>query len=162
MLFTFTKIRSKKMQHLLKTGCKHYAELLGLRKDLRKNLVINLEFFFGPEDEDCGFCYWEDRRKKPREFTIQLDGRREPEEIMQDLAHEMVHVKQMARGELVDMQRGGWMWQGEEVYATGDKWKDYWYCPWEMEARAMERPMYLKFIEDFDPECETAKLLDGE
>ena len=157
----FDNVGSKKLQHLFSIACEHYGETLGLRSDLRRNMTITIEFISpSDEDEDCGFCYWEDRRNKPREFVVQLDVNRDVNDQLQDLAHEFVHIKQMARGELVDMSNG-WAWKGEYVKQTGDKWKDYWYCPWEMEARAMERPMYMKFMEDFDPADETAKLLEG-
>jgi hypothetical protein len=61
------------------------------------------------------------------------------------LAHEMVHVKQYAKGELKDF-----------VYGTRVKFKgsiiddnkvDYWDQPWEIEAHGREKGLYLKFLQ---------------
>lgn len=57
------------------------------------------------------------------------------------LAHELVHVKQFARGEL---DFGLTRWKSKSN--MGDV--DYWDQPWEKEARKLQNKLLLKFAEE--------------
>jgi hypothetical protein len=66
----------------------------------------------------------------PREYQIYIRASRARDMQLRSLAHEMVHMKQFALGELkFDQESGLAIWQGqfhEEV--------EYWDSPWEIEA----------------------------
>jgi len=73
--------------------------------------------------------------------------------IMKYLAHELVHVKQYALGEMVDVPSGGCMWKGQlypddKVMAadrTIYKW-EYFEAPWELEAYGRMEGLYAMFV----------------
>ena len=61
--------------------------------------------------------------------------------MLQCLAHEMVHVKQYARGELSSELITA-RWQGK-VYKITSSFEDYLNWPWEVEAYGRDRSLYL-------------------
>ena len=59
------------------------------------------------------------------------------------LAHEMVHVKQFARGELKDYLRiDAVKWKNKTYNLSKVK---YWSCPWEKEAHKKDKILYESF-----------------
>ena len=68
---------------------------------------------------------------------MELDSSDKPDVILQNFAHEMVHVKQWARGELKDVMRGYSLckWKGELVDTEKVEYYD---TPWEIEAFGRE------------------------
>jgi hypothetical protein len=93
--------------------------------------------------EEDGFCCIEDYNKsgKPREFTIEIDKSLNLKTMLLVLAHECVHVKQYATGELDDNLS---VWRGRKV--NSDK-VPYWEHPWEIEAYGREKGLYVRFAE---------------
>jgi len=79
-----------------------------------------------------------------RELAIALDSRLSHEQLFCTLAHEMVHAKQYARGQLkiYDKRNGdfGFKWMGQRCDS------DYLDCPWEVEAFSRERVLANKII----------------
>jgi hypothetical protein len=60
------------------------------------------------------------------------------------LAHEMVHVKQYARGELyVGAYSGKHRWQGKWVSDN----INYWDAPWEIEAHGRESGLFIQYAD---------------
>mgnify|MGYP003328371186 CR=1 FL=1 len=61
------------------------------------------------------------------------------------LAHEMVHVKQYAKGEMKDIFRPARMvkWHGVKYNIEET---DYWELPFEIEAYGREKGLYIKFM----------------
>ena len=67
---------------------------------------------------------------KPREFQIELNPVIGSHDILETLAHEMVHVKQTVRGQL--SSRGvSLFWRGKKVLCSKINYYDR---PWEIEA----------------------------
>jgi hypothetical protein len=65
--------------------------------------------------------------------------------IMETIAHEMVHVKQYAKGELVDLSRcGSTRWQNNLI----DSATNYWDLPWEIEAHGRELGLFIRWAEE--------------
>ena len=60
-------------------------------------------------------------------------------DMMQNLAHEMVHAKQFLRGELGYNCAGDWRWKNRN--AGGYKYENQ---PWEKEATRLEKPLFDK------------------
>lgn len=108
------------------------------------NLELDIEFY---TKLDCqGLCINEDDTKRSRFFTIQLRNSKEDTEcdIIQTLAHEMVHVKQYAKNEHV--KRFATTKNGIKIESVwlGKSWRrkqneNEWYdAPWEVEAYGRE------------------------
>lgn len=61
---------------------------------------------------------------------------------MSTLAHELVHVKQFARGELTDNLQ---YWKGKDHSET-----KYWEQPWEKEARRLQKKLMNEYMSEFE------------
>jgi hypothetical protein len=95
-----------------------------------------------------GFCMAhegdEGRADRPRLFEIEVHKRLPLRKMLQTVAHEMVHVKQYARGELYQGMRVNKMrWQGKWVSNN----VDYWDQPWEIEAHGREHGLFIQWAE---------------
>lgn len=102
-----------------------------------------------------GECEWEDDNLRPREFMIRLDAEMGKRKMLITLAHEMVHVKQYAKGEMRDLIRcGNTKWHKESV-DTDDV--NYWDLPWEIEAHGREAGLYVRFKKHWWKEKKNAK-----
>lgn len=61
---------------------------------------------------------------------------------MSTLAHELVHVKQFARGELTENLQ---YWKGKDHSET-----KYWEQPWEKEARRLQKKLMNEYMSEFE------------
>ena len=59
------------------------------------------------------------------------------------LAHEMVHVKQYARGELKDYLRDDVVRWKRKIFRLSEV--EYWTSPWEVEAYEKDKILYEAF-----------------
>jgi len=105
------------------------------------SLIKNLK-----EKEDVvGDCVWEDSSYMPRHFTIRIDSSQSKHDMLQTVAHEMVHVKQFARGELKDTDSLSiCKWNGKDINHMKTHYYD---CPWEIEAHGRERGIFIRWVE---------------
>lgn len=122
-----------------------FAEKL-LSKKISKNIDLTIRFTNLGSNHPGAECGWEDTNIRPKEFEIAIDrnwGRRAQ---LINLAHEMVHVKQYATGELMDFT-------SEKLY-NYSKWRNvkylneehtYWDQPWEIDAYGRELGLYKKY-----------------
>ena len=110
---------------------------------------INLNPHYEKKTTDSGDRIWEDTNRYPREFTINLDSH-DDDWMVQTLAHEMVHVKQWARGEMMDC------YDCDDGSPTKTKWKskyvniktiEYEDWPWEKEALRIEKRLYDEWLQ---------------
>jgi hypothetical protein len=77
-----------------------------------------------------------------KQFVINLEWNNKlGKRVLQCLAHEMVHVKQYAKGELKFHEKGNLVTFQREQY-QGD---EYWESLWEIEAYGREVGLYQKF-----------------
>ena len=118
-----------------------------MSKRLTDRLEINIKFV--PElyerDQVFGNCIWEDENVRPKEFTIELDPDQDMRKILETLAHELVHVKQFARGEMKDLMSVKKVsWNGTR-YDRAET--DYWDLPWEIEAHGRECGLFCRWAE---------------
>ena len=114
-----------------------YAEYL-MTKSMLEN--IHLRIKFDKKLEVCGYASVEeyDFGRKPREFLIEINPHIGAREILDTLAHEMVHVKQYAYSETNESLT---RWKGQ--YISDDV--DYYDQPWEVEAYGMAVGLFTKF-----------------
>jgi len=68
-------------------------------------------------------------------ITMDLDSRMSVEKLIEVVAHEMVHVKQIAKGQLKYVGKK-MFWKGKRVYPKKMSYYDH---PWEIEAWKMQR-----------------------
>jgi hypothetical protein len=117
----------------------HFANIL-FSHQLKRYIDLDIRFV----KMDCmhGTVIVEDYNDKglPRSFTIEVNRSDDPEEKIKTIAHEMVHVKQYAKGELSEEMD---IWRGSKVNADSI---DYFEQPWEIEAESVGLNMYESFI----------------
>lgn len=115
------------------------------------NLEINVKMRKFDDKEDAyGYCMAVDgpRPDRPREFEIELHTGMTLRKLLETVCHEMVHVKQYARGELYESERQDkHRWQGKWV--DWDK-IDYWDRPWEIEANGRECGLFVRWAQEND------------
>ena len=71
-----------------------------MSKRLAKSLNIKVHFVKGLLDKynQAGNCMWEDDSYRPKEFLLEIDADLKLRRVLQSVCHEMVHVKQFAKG----------------------------------------------------------------
>lgn len=93
-----------------------------------------------------GSAIWDDNNHRPREFTVEVDANLTKKLSTETILHEMVHVKQYAKGELKDLMR----------YFSLKRWGSrlvdeskiaYDRLPWEKEAYKLEEVLFQKWKE---------------
>tara|TARA_R100000808_G_C2155495_1_gene168235 strand:- start:8700 stop:9161 length:462 start_codon:yes stop_codon:yes gene_type:complete len=143
----FRNVPKRKMS-TFRHAADFYAHKL-MSKRLLKNLMVKIEFIDGLSDKtsEGGNCIWSDDYIRPREFEIQLDKSDDFEYMLTALAHEMVHVKQWATGEMKEVwnQNEACKWLGNVIDTAKT---EYWDYPWEIEAHGRERGLYVRFCEE--------------
>jgi uncharacterized protein YjaZ len=78
----------------------------------------------------------------PKYLIMLLDSKLDVERLVLTIAHEMVHVKQYARGQITHKPGGKtYYWMGKKVR------KSYFNQPWELEAFGKERILANKIFQ---------------
>lgn len=94
-----------------------------------------------------GSCIHLDDSQRPRDFLIELDAYLSNRYLLLTLAHEIVHVKQYARGELKQRSSNVYKWD-KKTYHVNETWNPkYNRLPWEIEARGMEEILLVEWAE---------------
>lgn len=92
-----------------------------------------------------GECTWLDSNDRPREFEITLSRNLPWTDILQALAHELVHVKQFARNEMKDyLSNRPTTWFGKPIDAD----MPYYDLPWEAEAYDREVVLMHAYVKE--------------
>tara|TARA_R100001463_G_scaffold32217_1_gene72363 strand:+ start:354 stop:860 length:507 start_codon:yes stop_codon:yes gene_type:complete len=126
-------------------------------KRLRKNLEINIHMRPHAESGEAMLDEFADRRR-PRSFRVILDRskmefndsgeeRTDAEvalEILKTLGHELVHVKQYAKGELTTDRTGALRYNGVHYYVNN--LLEYFDLPYEIEAYGREKGLLVGFL----------------
>lgn len=138
-------------------GCKtqrNYVESLArfaadtlMSKRLQKNLDVEIQLVANlmKKEQVYGDSCWEDNNWRPREFTVRADSKLRLRRLLETIAHEMVHVKQFAKGEMVDMARADKIrWCGKMFEENDENYYDY---PWEVEAHGRELGLFIRWAQ---------------
>lgn len=110
------------------------------------SLELNIRLRDFGKDDTYGYCLATDDadQARPREFNIDINCRVKLRLMLETVAHELVHVKQFARGELyqssVTMKH---RWQGKWYKRT----PSYWNQLWEIEAHGRELGLFIQWCE---------------
>ena len=89
--------------------------------------------------EAYGYCLSLDKRT----FELEIEKKLNLKTLLTTVAHEMVHVKQFARGELYENSANKHRWQGTWL----NKDPEYWDAPWEIEAHGREIGLFVQWAE---------------
>ena len=84
-----------------------------------------------------GYCCSLDKRT----FEIEVDRNMRQRPLLETVAHEMVHVKQYAKGELTEGK-----WQGKLINPD----EDYWDRGYEIEAHGREIGLFIRWAQNCD------------
>jgi len=134
------QVHAKVMRSALQWYARDLMPQLTTDIAIELNIVDNL---VRDERMDAAVTWLEDP-VKPRKFVMELDAGLNLERTLEMLAHEMVHVKQFATGELVDNPGGKTVkWMGKRVSVRDDD--GYWTLPWEIEAYGRQPGLYARF-----------------
>lgn len=88
----------------------------------------------------CGIGNIEEKR--PRSFEILLNTNISKNKQIKTLAHEMVHLKQIAKGQLVTYGCETYKWNDEKLEMSQDEYSN---MPWEIEANHSEDTLILEY-----------------
>ena len=116
---------------------------------IKDSLDIRVHFKDLEKQGVYGFCEADpegssERLDRPREFKLEIHSKMKLRKLLLTIAHEMVHVKQYARGELYQGTRiAKHRWQGKWISNN----LDYWDQPWEIEANGREAGLFIRWVE---------------
>lgn len=117
----------------------------------RLGLILHVKFTNILKRENLyGVCEIDDDTPptRPRKFHIEIDKTLSLYEQLETLAHELVHVRQWARGHMYNYADSRIRYKnriyGEADY-TSMKVKE---LPWEEEALSLEAPTVTKFLDE--------------
>ena len=129
----------KRFRPFVKRAAMFYAcELMTER--MLENISIRIKF--DPKLDALGYADVLDYNdsNKPRDFEIEINPLAGSHDILETLAHEMVHVKQYAYGETNEY---GTRWRGQRINTENLSYYDE---PWEIEAYGLSTGLFSKFV----------------
>ncbi len=120
-----------------------------MSKRLAETLTVTIHFVadMGDLEGDCGYEDHDQLTVNPKEFTIRIGNEsKKLSKQLRTICHEMVHVKQYAKGEMKYLWRPArhTKYNGE-IYSDE---MDYWDTPWEIEAFGREAGLYVRWVDD--------------
>lgn len=128
-------------RNLVESCIKFFIRELGLERS-RYSLVIMAEKGLREAEDAQGIVF----RFGERDLAMLVDSRLNYKDLVETIAHEMVHVRQMARGTLktaVSRGRTHQIWRGKKMGEIA-----YHRRPWEIEAFQLERLLVNNFVYD--------------
>lgn len=124
------------------------AEFYAKKLHIPDDTIIAIGLYNGLDV--AGYCIKRDREVFPY-FIIALDiaVNEDQEPPLSILAHEMVHVKQYVKGELID--HGKYCkWHGKKYQESEINSEEYFFSPWEVEAYGMQVGLYHFYLRSLE------------
>lgn len=116
-----------------------------LKKKLETTVYFRENYF--KETGNYADCVWEDTHVRPLEFTINFEPKQKLAVFLNTFAHEMVHVKQWAKGEMYVHQRDLSITSFRKQLIDTNK-VNYWDQPWEIEAYGRSVGLVVQWAQD--------------
>lgn len=135
---------SKRQKELVESIAEFCAYKLMPRLAPKISITIKLSDTLKKREKIYGDCIWEDEDLYPREFTIRADACQKQRQLLETIAHEMVHVKQYARDEMRQLSTKP-VCRFNGAHYPNDL--DYWDQPWEIEAHGREKGLFIRWAE---------------
>lgn len=85
--------------------------------------------------------------RRPKEFLVRADSTIQLRNLLVTVAHELVHVKQWATGEMYEYHNVCGTTRFKDKKINTDK-TDYWDFPWEIEAHGREMGLFIRWAEE--------------
>lgn len=151
MLVTVTKCNDSKLSAEIEQAAHFFGSIL-LSSRLLPHIAVDITF--KSKLDVLGTCVptYNNRWYKSRRFEVLLRKYRSTKCTLLTLAHEMVHVRQFAKGQLNGSHT---KWCGNHFDSSLTSYAD---LPWEIEASSLERILYIAYKETKnDSECQTNK-----
>jgi nitrate/nitrite-specific signal transduction histidine kinase len=139
-----TKCRDAKRRKIVQAAAEYFIQKLLPQKRVL-NLDIRILDGLIELRGNAGEC-WD--LKPEHDYTVIIDGSLPLPHILTTLAHELTHVKQFAKKELIFGKKSD-IWKGV-VFSHATRGKKYLSLPWEKEARSKEIPLVVEFINTLD------------
>ena len=148
-------IKFKNQKYVAPLVLEHFKDIGGfimdkfftkaMQKKLKVTVVFKKDMY--KDEKIFGWCIWEDTHFRPKEFTIDIDPDQKLHVLMDCFAHELVHVKQWAKGEYYQTMKNN------KVYVFNKKKVDtakvnYWDQPWEIEAHGRAIGLVVQWAQD--------------
>jgi len=108
-----------------------------IEKLMPRMQTLNIEISLKKINGAMGYCLCETKR----DFELEIGTNQRLRRLLETVAHEMVHVKQFARGELTEKQ--AWMGKTYDINKT-----EYWDLPWEIEAHGREVGLFIRWCQE--------------
>ena len=106
----------------------------------QKNITVTIELKRNLAEKEGAFGWCMDEGDK--EYTVTVDSSQDLPTLLQTVCHEMVHVKQYARGEHTQLARGVFRWK-RRYYSLDTEYDKQ---PWEKEAFKLEGPLFEEYV----------------
>ena len=143
MICSFSKSIPNKDRKLLEDASEFYLKALNISKSVLNNTMlifsyVDMDFVASVRKINSGGKY--------NAFKVFISTRQAEDPVLQSLAHEMVHVKQMLLGELEeedDDEHAKWNNTTMSINVSID---EYYELPWEKEAYAKEEELYGAYL----------------
>lgn len=128
-------------------------------KRILENLEISLKFDSEllAKSGDVAQMEWLDNHVRARVFSIYIDSNLSSFLKLLSIMHEMVHVKQYAKGELFQSSKNWSMHKWNRSEWINEEKMDYWELPWEIEAHGREKGMLISWMKATTLLSETEK-----
>lgn len=135
--------------------CRQFVRFFSNRffsKDLNKQISVKLKFVkksLIAYEDDCANVEWMDNNRQPRKFVINIytPPKVTLRYIISTLAHEMVHVKQFVKNELIDLPSTDYNVSVFKNKKYNINKVSYYDQPWEIEAYGRERGLTREYLE---------------
>ena len=111
--YVYVSNESIKIKRFTKTVV-HYA----IQQLMPRMKTLSVDVIYEENTTSFGYCLSIDAR----EFEITLRKNMSQEDLVTTLLHEMIHVKQYARKELVQKDAGQYFWMGNPISNDIDYW----------------------------------------
>lgn len=109
---------------------------------LIQNLGVDIEFIRENNNEGSTELIFDEQR--PRDFKVCIDPGLSRKKQLLAMAHELVHVKQFALGEMRYTRSTEFIkWHKQTICSDNTNYYD---LPWEIEAFGREYGMYIRYV----------------
>jgi hypothetical protein len=142
---------SKHLKTMAREATMHAANSF-FDKRILENLEISLKF----DSEllattgDVAQMEWMDSHVRSRVFGIYIDSNLSSFLKILSIMHEMVHVKQYAKGELFQSLKDGSLHKWNRKEWINEEKMSYWELPWEIEAHGREKGLMVSWLNATD------------
>ena len=141
------KLKSKQLDYLRSLSMFVLDKFFTQPKKDRLEITVIFKKNLFKQTSQYGNCIWMDQHHRPEEFEIEIDPDQSIQLLLNTLAHELVHVKQWAKGEYYQLLRE------KHVYKfCGRRFDtnkvDYWDTPWEIEAHGRAIGLVVQWTRD--------------